>query len=108
VFACEAFEETSMEMVIVAAVIVVALGAYATFTLADLLPQDVLAKNETHGRFAHLGEETEPAPEPAPLHGRGRGRTPARAGALYRRRGRGASYSRNGAGGRRLLRNPAE
>ena len=78
-----------MEMVIVAAVIVVALGAYATFTLADLLPQEVLAKNETHGRFAHLGEETEPAPEPAPLHGRGRERTSVRGGALYRRRGRG-------------------
>ena len=77
-----------MEMVIVAAVIVVALGAYATFTLADLLPQEVLAKNETHGRFAHLGEETEPAPEPAPLHGRGRERTAVRGGASYRRRGR--------------------
>lgn len=97
-----------MEMVIVAAVIVVALGAYATFTIADMLPQDVLAKNETHGRFAHLGEETEPAVEPAPLHARGRGRTAARDGASYRRRGRAFSCSRNGAVGRRLLRNPAE
>ncbi|WP_159964860.1 hypothetical protein [Caballeronia terrestris] len=49
-------------MLIVASVIVVALGAFMTFTIADLLSPDVLAKNEEHGRFAHLGTEADAVP----------------------------------------------
>jgi hypothetical protein len=56
------YGRNAMDMLIVASVIVVALGAFMTFTIADLLSPDVLAKNEEHGRYAHLGVEAEAVP----------------------------------------------
>ncbi|WP_438391293.1 hypothetical protein [Caballeronia sp. DA-9] len=43
-----------METVVVASIVLVAVGAFATFAIAQLLPQEVLAKAEEHGRFAGL------------------------------------------------------
>lgn len=43
-----------METVFVASIILVGVGAFATFAMAQLLPQEVLAKAEEHGRFAGL------------------------------------------------------
>ena len=41
-----------METVIVTSIILIAVGAFATFAMAQMLPQEVLAKAEDHGRFA--------------------------------------------------------
>jgi hypothetical protein len=52
-----------MEMVIVAAVVVVAIGALATFAIAELLPQEVMGQAGQHGRFATLEAEDASTPE---------------------------------------------
>jgi hypothetical protein len=50
----------AMEMLIVAAVVVVAVGALATFVITELLLPDLLLEAEEHGRFAHHGEQGVP------------------------------------------------
>lgn len=46
-----------MQTVIVASIVLIAVGALATFAIVELLPQELLAKAEKHGRFAGLGNE---------------------------------------------------
>jgi hypothetical protein len=46
-----------METVIVTSIILISVGAFATFAMAQMLPQEVLAKAEEHGRFAGLANE---------------------------------------------------
>lgn len=89
-----------MEIVIVAAIVVVALGAFATFTIGDLLPPDVAAKAEEHGRFAGLADEI--AREPSPAVVLVGGATARRDRARQRRQVR--TLSRTDAPGRRVLR----
>ncbi|MDR5752839.1 MULTISPECIES: hypothetical protein [unclassified Caballeronia] len=89
-----------MEIVIVAAIVVVALGAFATFTIADLLPPDVAAKAEEHGRFAGLASES--AQEPSPSVALVGGASARRDRTRQRRQVR--TLSRSDAPGRRALR----
>jgi hypothetical protein len=46
-----------VDMVIVAAIVVVAIGAFANFIMAEPISHSVLAKAEQHGRFAGLADE---------------------------------------------------
>ncbi|KDR37673.1 hypothetical protein [Caballeronia glathei] len=46
-----------MEMLIVALIVIVVLGAFATFLVAEFLPHSVLIQAEEHGRFAGLADE---------------------------------------------------
>jgi hypothetical protein len=46
-----------MLTVIVSSVVLIAVGALATFSIVQLLPQELLAKAEKHGRFAGLGDD---------------------------------------------------
>jgi hypothetical protein len=89
-----------MEIVIVAAIVVVALGAFATFTMADLVPPDVAAKAEEHGRFAGLADEI--ARETVPSAALVAGGMARRDRARQRRQVR--TLSRSDAPGRRVLR----
>jgi hypothetical protein len=46
-----------MQFIIVASVILVAMGALATFLIADMLDEGALSKVQQHGRYGYLGEE---------------------------------------------------
>ena len=46
-----------MQTVIVASLVLIAVGSLATFAMVELLPQELLAKAEKHGRFAGLGDD---------------------------------------------------
>ena len=48
-----------MQTVIVASIVLIAIGAFATFAMVELVPQEILAKAENHGRFAGLGDRQE-------------------------------------------------
>jgi hypothetical protein len=89
-----------MEMVIVAGIVVMALGAFATYTIAGLISPDLAAKAEEHGRFAGLGDET--ARAPAPSAALGSGRTARRDRARQRRPVR--ALCRSDTSGRRIVR----
>ena len=47
-----------MEMLIVAAIVVVAVGSFGTFLIGELVPESVLAEAAEHGRFAGLSNLT--------------------------------------------------
>jgi hypothetical protein len=46
-----------METVIITSIVLIAIGALATFAIAQLLSEAVLSKAEEHGRFAGLANE---------------------------------------------------
>jgi hypothetical protein len=46
-----------MLFIMVASVILVAMGALATFLIADMLDEGALSKVQQHGRYGYLGEE---------------------------------------------------
>lgn len=46
-----------MQTIIVASIVLIALGAFATFAMVELLPDELLAQSETHGRFTGLGDD---------------------------------------------------
>ena len=48
-----------MQTVILASIVLIAVGAFATFAMVELLPQEILAKAENDGRFAGLGDMQE-------------------------------------------------
>lgn len=64
-----------MEMLIVAAIVVVALGSFGTFLIGELVPESVLADAAEHGRFAGLSadspRESEAADGVRRINGRG-------------------------------------
>ncbi len=72
-----------METVIVTSIILIAVGAFATFAMAQMLPQEVLAKAEDHGRFAGLANDEALAAKPPG--------TARRARKSWRNRGRTSS-----------------
>ncbi|SAL83581.1 hypothetical protein AWB67_06446 [Caballeronia terrestris] len=64
-----------MEMLIVAAIVVVAVGSFGTFLIGELVPESVLAEAAEHGRFAGLSKdspcESEAADGVSRINGRG-------------------------------------
>jgi hypothetical protein len=64
-----------MEMLIVAAIVVVAVGSFGTFLIGELVPESVLAEAAEHGRFAGLSKdsqrESEAADKVSRINGRG-------------------------------------
>ena len=53
-----------MQTVIVASIVLIAVGALATFAMVELLPQEILAKAEIYGRFAGLGDRQQVSTQP--------------------------------------------
>src|SRR5260370_12293146 len=49
-----------MEPILVASA-ALGLGAFATFLLATLLPEELIARGQDHGRYAYLGKEDDAA-----------------------------------------------
>jgi hypothetical protein len=63
-----------MEMLIIAAIVVVAVGSFGTFLIGELVPENVLAEAAEHGRFAGLSKDSPRESEAADVVGRINGR----------------------------------